>query len=120
MIEFKFCEDTRPQSQKEKAQEQHAQLVTLLKNQGYHKVKLQIILCGVVGTIYTDLTNKPLLQLGLEYHQVKQLTHTLNKEAVKSATQIINTRYNLASNKIHVSGSGVGLSASARNPPDPH
>jgi len=74
LLEFKFCDDTRPADQLQAAIQQHAQLVSLLKAQGYHKVKLQTILCGAMGTIYTNLTQEPLQQLGLEYHQVKKLT----------------------------------------------
>ena len=72
-----------------------------------------------MGTIYTNLTQEPLQQLGLEYHQVKKLTHTLNKMAIQCAMQIINTRNHLTLNTIN-SGQGVGPSASARNPPEPH
>jgi len=75
LMEFKFCDDTRPKPQLDTATQQHAQLVSLLKNQGYHKVKRQTILCGAMGAIYTNLTQEPLQQLGLEYHQVKKLTH---------------------------------------------
>ena len=69
-------------------------------------------MCGAMGTIYTNLTQEPLQQLGLEYHQVKKLTHSLNKLAIQCATQIINTRHHLNLNTIN-SGQGVRLSASA-------
>jgi len=71
-MESKFCDDTRPNPQLETATQQHAQLVSLLKAQGYHKVKLQTILCGVMGTIYTELTQEPLQQLGLEYQRKRK------------------------------------------------
>jgi len=96
-----------------------SQLVSLLKDQGYHKVKLQTILCGAMGTTYTNLTQEPLQQLGLEYHQVMKLTHSLNKLAIQCAAQIINTRHHLTFNLTN-SGQGVGSCASARNPPEPH
>ena len=52
MIEFKFCEDTRPDSQLQKAKAQHSVLVANLNRQGYREVKLHVILVGVMGTIY--------------------------------------------------------------------
>ncbi|MGK7371762.1 MAG: RNase H family protein [Candidatus Halalkalibacterium sp. M3_1C_030] len=118
LMEFKFCEDTRPENQLATATQQHAELISLLKAQGYHKVQLQTILCGAMGTIYTELTHKPLQQLGLNYYHIKKLTHTLNKVAIQCATQLISTRHNLALNTTN-GGQGVGLSASARNPFEP-
>ena len=118
-MEFKYCEDTRPENQLQRATQQHAQLLTHLRDQGYHKVELQAILSGVMGTIYTKHTDEPLHRLGLDYHQIKTLTHLLNKHAIQCATQLMNTRNNKALHKANC-GQDAGLGASARNPPDPH
>ena len=53
LIEFKYCEDTRPQNQQRKAEEQHTVLIDRLRRQDYMKVKLHVILAGAMGTLYT-------------------------------------------------------------------
>jgi len=60
LIEFKFCEDTRPDPQLQKAKAQHSMFVANLNRQGYREVKLHVILVGAMGTIYKDYTDKPL------------------------------------------------------------
>ena len=85
---------------------------------GYHNVKLHTILTGVMGTIYNKITDKPLRDLGLNFHQNTKLTRKLNQHSVQYATKLIRTRYALHKN---VCGSHGGESgATARNPPDPH
>ena len=67
MIEFKYCEDTRPQNQQSKAEEQHTALIDLLRRRGYKKVKLHVILTGAMGTIYNKATDEPMIKhLGLD------------------------------------------------------
>ena len=51
-MEFEDCEDTRPDTQLQKAQ--HSMLIANLNRQGYREVKLHVILVGVMGTIYKD------------------------------------------------------------------
>ena len=63
LIEFKFCEDTRPDPQLQKAKAQHSVLIASPNRQGYREVKLHVILVGVMGTIYKDSTDKPLAGL---------------------------------------------------------
>jgi len=69
LIEFKFCEDTRPDPQLQKANAQHSMLMANLNGQGYRKVKLHMILVGAMGIIYKDYTDKPLADLNLDYHK---------------------------------------------------
>ena len=45
-IEFKYCDDTQPESQLQKAEEQHRRLVAILKAQGCSKVSLHVVLMG--------------------------------------------------------------------------
>jgi len=63
-MEFEDCEDTRPDTQLQKAQ--HSMLIANLNRQGYREVKLHVILVNVMGTIYKDYTDKPLADLNLE------------------------------------------------------
>ena len=115
LIEVKYCDDTRTDSQLLKATEQHQRLVNILKAQRCGKVSLHIILLGVVGTIYKYHTETPLSKLGLEYCKVKKLTHDLNTHSIQYADKIIRTKRKLGFR--HANGvSGV----SSRNPPDPH
>ena len=65
LIKFKYCDDTRPESQLQKATEQHKRLVAILKAQGCSKVSLHVILMGMMGTIYRSHTDTPLSKLGL-------------------------------------------------------
>ena len=71
LIEFKFCEDTRPDPQLQEAKAQHSVLIANLNRQGYREVKLHVTLVGVMGTFYKDYTDKPLADLYLDYHTVK-------------------------------------------------
>jgi hypothetical protein len=58
LIEFKFCEDTRPDPRLQKAKAQHSMLMANLNRQGYREIKLHVILVGAMGTIYKDYTDK--------------------------------------------------------------
>jgi hypothetical protein len=118
LIEFKFCEDTRPDPQLQKAKAQHSMLIANLNRQGYREVKLHVILVGAMGTIYKDYTDKPLADLYLGYHKIKKLTHKLN---VRHASALIKTRYALQYNISNsVNSQGLGPGATAHNLPDPH
>ena len=64
LIEFKYCEDTRPETQQGNAAQQHEHLIACLRAQGYHTVKLHTILTCVMGTIYKKATDEPLKSLG--------------------------------------------------------
>jgi hypothetical protein len=123
ILEFKYCEDTRPQIQCEKAEAQHATLIHRLQSQKYHKLKLHTILNVVMGTIYTEYTDQPLQDLGLDFHQTAKVTTRLNQHAVQFASKLIQTRRAMQYNKTYATttvGLGVDMDASARNPPDPH
>jgi len=106
LIESKYCDDTRPESQFQKATKQHmlySRLVATLKAQGCSKVSLHVILMGVMGTIYRSHTDTPLSKLGLDYCKAKKLTKL--------------TKRKLGFNQHNANGTG---GASSRNPPDPH
>jgi hypothetical protein len=63
LIEFKFCEDTRPDPHLQKAKAQHSMLMANLNRQGYREIKLHVILVGAMGTIYEDYTDNLNLNL---------------------------------------------------------
>ena len=107
----------------EKAEAQHATLIHRLQSQKYHKLKLHTILNVVMGTIYTEYTDQPLQDLGLDFHQTAKVTTRLNQHAVQFASKLIQTRRAMQYNKTYATttvGLGVDMDASARNPPDPH
>ena len=101
LIEFKFCEGTRPDPQLQKARAQHSVLIGNLNRQGHREVKLHVILVGVMGTNYKDYTDKPLTDLNLDYHKIKYLKHKLNEHSLRHAFALIKTRYALQYNKIN-------------------
>jgi hypothetical protein len=70
LIKLKFCEDTRPDPQLQKAKAQQSMLMANLNRQGCRVVKLNMILVGVMGTTYKDYTDKPLADLNLDYHKI--------------------------------------------------
>ena len=66
LVEFKICEDTRPDPQLQKVKAQHSVLIANLNRQGYREVKLHVILVRAMGAIYKDYnTDKPLAESGL-------------------------------------------------------
>ena len=119
LIEFKFCQDTSPDPQLQKAKHSTACLLPFwnLNRQGYREVKLHVILVGAMGTIYKDYTDKPLADLNLDYHKIKKLTNKLNEHSIRHASALIKTRYALQYN---TSNNSQGSGATAHNPPDPH
>jgi hypothetical protein len=114
LIEFKICEDTRPDPQLQKAKAQHSMLMANLNRQGYLETKLHVILVGAMGTIYKDYTDKPLADLKLDYHKkIENLTHKLNEHSIRHASALIKTRYALQYNTSNRS-QGLGLGAMAQ------
>ena len=85
---LKSCDDTRPESQLQRAEEQHRRLVAILRAQGCSKVCLHVILMGVMGTIYRSHTDTPLSKLGPDYCKAKKLTKNLNTHSIQYATKI--------------------------------
>jgi hypothetical protein len=71
LIEFKICEDTRPDPQLQKVKAHHSVLIANLNRQGYREVKLHVIRVGAMGTINKDYTDKPLANLYLDYHKTE-------------------------------------------------
>ena len=68
---------------------QHSVLIANLNRQGYREVKLHVILVGVMRTIYKDYTDKPLADLNLTCHKIKNLTHNVNEYSIRHASALI-------------------------------
>jgi len=62
---------TKPDPQLQQAKAQHSVLLANLNRQGYREVKLHVILVGVMRIIHKDYTDKPLADLNLDYHEIK-------------------------------------------------
>ena len=77
-IQFKHCEDTRPQNQQRIAEEQHTAFIDLLSRRGYKKVKLHVILTGAMGS---QLHNKAIRNFG---GIAMSLTHLIKSNQNKS------------------------------------
>jgi len=73
LIEVKYCDDTRPEQQLARATEQHIGLKHALAQQ-CHRVSLQTILIGAMGTIYKCHTEMPLIKLGLDRCRLTKLS----------------------------------------------
>ena len=67
----------------------HSMLVANLNRQGYREIKFHVILVGAMGTVYKDCTDKPLEELYLDYHKIKNLTHKLNEHSIRHASALI-------------------------------
>jgi hypothetical protein len=94
IIEIKYCIDTKPDDQLQRAKEQHLDLVQQLTAHGYLADKITIIplLIGVSGTIYKKHTQEALKSLGVAHTQVKTCVSKAHKEAIKSLHDIVQTR----------------------------
>jgi hypothetical protein len=103
IMELKFCSDTRPEDQLLKAQQQHAELISLLMEQGYNKSNIQLIpiLIGVSGTIYTQHTLDALQLLGISQPAARKCCSKLHTEAIRSLHSIVQTRRSLERKQNH-------------------
>jgi len=93
-VEIKYCRDTDPTAQTERAHEQHAQLHQHLARIGYRKQNLHhhAILLGVAGTIYKDIY-PTLHMLGVSKGRSKTLTRKLHYHAIAQAEIIMTTKW---------------------------
>ena len=118
LVEVKYCEDTRPGSQLEAANQQHRELCQHLQ-QAAANVSLHTILLGVGGTIYRPHSMEPLKTLGLDPHKAAKLAIKLHAHSVQYAYKLTSTRRALEKTYAisHHQGQEWGT---ASHPPDPH
>ena len=93
IVEVKYCRDTDPTVQLEKAKQQHKALADAIKTADPSaKVTYLPVLLGVAGTIYTTYTTEPLTTVGIKGNQLSTLANALNEHAVQSLHWIYTTK----------------------------
>jgi hypothetical protein len=90
-IEIKYCVDTKPCDQHNKARAQHARLMSTIESAPNTQAELVIILLGTAGYIYNNM-HEQLRKVGVQGRALASLTTNLHVQAVKSLAGIIGTR----------------------------
>jgi hypothetical protein len=91
LIEIKFCPDTLPGAQLERARTQHKALSDLLTSSG-STVRVLPILLGIGGTMYQRHTQQALWDLGIPHTRTTRLLHELSQLAIQKAVALIGMR----------------------------
>jgi ribonuclease HI len=94
IIEIKYCEDTRPEQQRDNAAKQHESLKLYLKETWNCRIEQVTILLGVGGTIYKCMKDD-LKSLGVEGQEYKRLAQELNVIAAEYGHKALNLRRHL-------------------------
>ena len=93
ILEVKYCRDSDPSPQLERAQQQHADLAQAIRQAAPEaQVTYLALLLGVAGTIYTTHTIEPLKKVGIHGLQLNNLVNRLNEHAVNSLHWIYTTK----------------------------
>jgi len=116
LIEVKYCEDTRFDSQLEAAKQQHSELCEQLHGS---RITIHPILLGVGGAIYTAHTSDQFRKLGIDSQRSETLGKKLHAHSVQYAHKLTSTRRAIEYKQAHHS-TGTLAQRAARNPPDPH
>jgi hypothetical protein len=95
IVEIKYCRDTDPVQQQDRARLQHEQLQEHLQRIGYrkHNMHHHVILLGVGGVIYKDMYNC-LHLLGVPKQRTMRLAKKLSRHAVTHVQIIMDTKRN--------------------------
>jgi hypothetical protein len=90
LVEVKYCRDTDPTNQQQKAEQQHSQLKETIEEFGANSIVDQVtILLGVSGVIYTDTADLLKEKLGIrDTPQLESLLTELHHIAIKSLNSI--------------------------------
>jgi hypothetical protein len=94
-VEIKYCRDTDPVQQQNRARLQHEQLQDHLQRIGYRKQNIHhhIILLGVGGVVYKDMYTC-LYALGVPKQRMKRLAKKLSRHAITHVQIIVDTKRN--------------------------
>jgi hypothetical protein len=94
IVELKYCRDTDPEQQMQRARQQHEELVaSLRKHIGVKdRVTAVPIMLGVSGGIFKRQTDAMLKQLGVQGDMLKKLKYKLHRIAVKHLHWIHTTK----------------------------
>jgi len=85
ILEVKYCRDTDPCPQLDRAEHQHKELADAIQAaEPTACVKYLPVLLGVAGTVYTIHTTDHLEEVGIVGAALKRLANSLNEHAVKS------------------------------------
>jgi ribonuclease HI len=104
LVEVKYCRDTDPTGQQDRASNQHEPLRDLIKQNDPLAVVLQLnITLGVSGVIYKDFTEN-MEKLGVRGTAAKSLARRLHFLAVKHLNKIWALRTSLVHGKKHRQG----------------
>jgi Holliday junction resolvasome RuvABC DNA-binding subunit len=87
LIEMKCCPDTRPELQLQRAQEQHADLLSALKQAGYD-AELCVLLVGAGGLTYDKHTLQALQALGVKKDAAETCLKKLSVRAIADSEQL--------------------------------
>jgi hypothetical protein len=99
LLEIKFCRDTDPSQQENRAERQHDRLMRALRTfDPKAKVTLTTIMLGVSGCIYKKTENK-LKDLGITGPTLTRLLRKLHHLACRHVEAIWNTRRAAIKNK---------------------
>ena len=90
MVEVGYCSDTYHDVKIQEKQQQHAQLLGILREAG-HTVRYHTITLGTTGTIRKE-TLDTLQQMGLTLPHALKTLNKLHKNAIDSAQSIIRAR----------------------------
>jgi ribonuclease HI len=95
LVEIKYCRDTDPTQQLEKARKQHAQLQQHLRETRKTEVDIIPVLLGTSGAIYNAWTKEALTKLGVEGEPRNRALKDLHFHAVRSLRSITSMRRKL-------------------------
>jgi exonuclease III/ribonuclease HI len=93
IVEVKYCRDTDPDPQLQRAEQQHKELAdTIQSAEPTARVRYLPVLLGVAGTVYITHTTDHLEQVGIVGAALTKLVNSLNEHAVESLHWIYTTK----------------------------